>query len=158
MIRQEQLDRLDEIIRRARAAGYTEVAAKAVDLLARALRQIALDTYEADPMSRARARVTRAREADEPADGLHKLRKGRDRCTATRRDGEPCQAPAVEGGLVCRRHGGAAPQVQIAVKHQQLRMALYSANRDFEEVREHPASSTPSAAGPGPSASSTPTR
>jgi hypothetical protein len=26
-----------------------------------------------------------------------KLRKGRDRCTATRRDGRPCQASAVAG-------------------------------------------------------------
>jgi hypothetical protein len=35
----------------------------------------------------------------------------RERCNATRRDGEPCQAPAVKGATVCRRHGGAAPQV-----------------------------------------------
>lgn len=36
----------------------------------------------------------------------------REQCNATRRDGERCQAPAVKGATVCRRHGGAAPQVQ----------------------------------------------
>lgn len=41
-----------------------------------------------------------------------KRRKGRDRCTAHRADGQPCQAPAIPGGLVCRVHGGSAPQVR----------------------------------------------
>lgn len=36
----------------------------------------------------------------------------RERCNATRRDGQRCQAPAVKGAAVCRRHGGAAPQVK----------------------------------------------
>ncbi len=80
---------------------------------------------EADPITRARARE---------ADGLHKLREGRDECGATRRDGQPCQAPAVEGALVCRRHGGAAPQVLIAAKHRVLQMAFYTATREFEEA------------------------
>jgi hypothetical protein len=62
------------------------------------------------------------------------LRKGRDRCTATRRDGRPCRAPAIAGGLVCRRHGGQAPQVQIAAKHHRLQLALWVANREFEEA------------------------
>ena len=84
-------------------------------------------------MSRARAREDGA-----PADGLRKLRKGRERCTATRRDGQPCQAPAIEDGLVCRRHGGASPQVLIKVRHQQLQMALYSARRAWEDARGTP--------------------
>ena len=80
----------------------------------------------------------RAREDGAPADGLRKLRKGRERCTATRRDGQPCQAPAIEDGLVCRRHGGASPQVLIKVRHQQLQMALYSARRAWEDARGTP--------------------
>lgn len=35
----------------------------------------------------------------------------RERCIATRRDGERCEAKAVRGATVCRVHGGAAPQV-----------------------------------------------
>jgi hypothetical protein len=35
-------------------------------------------------------------------------------CGARRRDHKPCQAPTIPGGFVCRHHGGAAPQVQIA--------------------------------------------
>lgn len=33
------------------------------------------------------------------------------RCTARRSNGEPCRAYALRGSLVCRTHGGAAPQV-----------------------------------------------
>lgn len=78
--------------------------------------------------SRARAR------AWDPDHMARKLRKGRDRCTATRRDGQPCQAPAIAEGLVCRRHGGAAPQVRIAARHRQLQLALYVATREFDEA------------------------
>ncbi|MGH3407860.1 MAG: hypothetical protein ACRDRJ_35965 [Streptosporangiaceae bacterium] len=59
MISQDQLNRLDEVIRRAQAAGNADVLAKAVDLLGRALRQNAAETAkadEADPMTRARTR------------------------------------------------------------------------------------------------------
>lgn len=35
-------------------------------------------------------------------------------CTARRQDGEPCRAPAIKGGSVCRVHGGRAPQVRAA--------------------------------------------
>lgn len=35
-------------------------------------------------------------------------------CCARRRDGQPCGAPAIPGGFVCRRHGGSAPNVKIA--------------------------------------------
>jgi hypothetical protein len=34
------------------------------------------------------------------------------RCTATRRNGEPCRSWAIRGGNVCRKHGGGAPQVR----------------------------------------------
>ncbi len=67
-----------------------------------------------------------------------KLRKGRDRCSATRRDGGPCQAPAIPGHVVCRHHGGGSPQVRIAATHLQLQLAAYSANRDFGEERGTP--------------------
>jgi hypothetical protein len=67
---------------------------------------------------------------DREADGLHPLRKGRDQCTAHRRDGEECQAPAVPGTVVCRRHGGAAPQVLINGRHFELQLALNNAARE----------------------------
>ncbi len=50
------------------------------------------------------------------------------------RDGWPCQAPAIPGGLVCRRHGGKAPQVAIKAKHFQLQSARFIAAREFEAV------------------------
>lgn len=34
------------------------------------------------------------------------------RCTARRRNGEPCRNWAMLGTNVCRMHGGAAPQVR----------------------------------------------
>jgi hypothetical protein len=67
---------------------------------------------------------------------LHKLRKGRERCAATRRDGWPCQAPAIPEGFVCRRHGGSAPQVRIAARHRQLQLALFVASSEFKEAAE----------------------
>ena len=70
--------------------------------------------------------------------GGAKLRKGRDQCTAHRRDGEQCLAPAVEGALVCRRHGGSAPQVQIAARHFVLMEAHYIAVIEWEEARGTP--------------------
>jgi hypothetical protein len=47
------------------------------------------------------------------AEGLRRLRKGRHQCEATTRAGARCKAPAVPGGSVCTRHGGAAPQVRL---------------------------------------------
>lgn len=41
-------------------------------------------------------------------------------CHATNKKGEPCGAPAILGGKVCRTHGGSAPQVKRAA---QLRLA-----------------------------------
>jgi hypothetical protein len=45
----------------------------------------------------------------------------RERCTARRRDGERCGAPAVRGALVCRCHGGACPN---AMRSAQARSAI----------------------------------
>lgn len=33
-------------------------------------------------------------------------------CTAKRSNGEPCKGQAIQGGAVCRVHGGSAPQVR----------------------------------------------
>lgn len=35
-------------------------------------------------------------------------------CSAKRRDGQRCKTPAIQGGNVCRMHGGGAPQVKQA--------------------------------------------
>lgn len=40
------------------------------------------------------------------------------RCTATRRDGTSCGNRPVKGALVCRMHGGMAPQVQAAARRR----------------------------------------
>ena len=135
MIRRDQIDRLAEIIKQAAAAGNTEALHKATHLLGEIAREIAsvqatvVNPYRPDPMTRAHARED---------DGLHQLRKGRDRCTATRRDGQPCRAPAVAGHIVCRRHGGGAPQVKIAARHMRLLVARYTAHCEWEEARGTP--------------------
>jgi hypothetical protein len=90
-------------------------------------------------MSRAHAREDpAATTAERQAAGLRKLRKGRDQCTARRRNGQQCRAPAVRGSLVCRRHGGGAPQVQIAARHMQLLEARYGAYKAWEAARGTP--------------------
>ena len=66
---------------------------------------------------------------------MPRLRKGRDRCSATRRDGQPCQAPAIAEGLVCRRHGGAAPQVAIKARYVQLQLRYLAAQQEWLEAR-----------------------
>jgi hypothetical protein len=87
----------------------------------------------------ARAHAHKAHgDEDREADGLHPLRKGRDQCTAHRRDGEECQAPAVPGTLVCRRHGGAAPQVLIKARHVELQMALHNAAQEHQAAKGTP--------------------
>src|ERR1700744_1118683 len=44
------------------------------------------------------------------------IREGRQQCEAHRRDGARCSAPAIQGGTVCRVHGGSAPQVKRAAR------------------------------------------
>lgn len=103
------------------------------------------DPETAHPMSRAHARespllilaVDDGNDARREA-GLNGLRQGRDQCTAHRRDGEPCQAPAIPGGLVCRRHGGAAPQVAIKARHLELQAAAAAASEAFKAARGTP--------------------
>ena len=48
------------------------------------------------------------------------------RCTARKRNGEPCRAMAARGANVCRVHGGSAPQVKAAAKRR-LEQALDAA-------------------------------
>jgi hypothetical protein len=62
----------------------------------------------------------------------------RDRCGAKRRDGQPCGLPAIPDGWVCRRHGGAAPQVAIAAEYQEKQLQLYAAEVEFKEARGTP--------------------
>jgi len=132
----EQIERIGQMITRARATGNAAALADATGLLDRVLQHNAAEAAApagADPMTRAHARAY-AREgfpSERETAGLHKLRKGRDTCTAARRDGAPCQAPAIPGGLVCRRHGGAAPRVVIAAGHQQRQLAAWAASRDL---------------------------
>jgi hypothetical protein len=91
-----------------------------------------------EPLTRAPAREAANDDEARKADGLHPLREGRDRCSAHRRDGEECQAPAVPFTLVCRRHGGSSPQVKIAARHLELRAALYDAAMSHEEAKGGP--------------------
>lgn len=70
-----------------------------------------------DPVTRAGAG---AREDDEPALAATVARGRREGCSATRRDGQPCKAPAIAGGFVCRRHGGSAAHVRLAAQRRIL--------------------------------------
>lgn len=137
----ERLARLDDLERGVRAIldGDAEPAVKLqatrhLDEIKELRRQAALlatRTATADPITRAHAR-----EAEERAEnGLHPLRKGRDQCSARRRDGSQCQAPAVPWTLVCRRHGGSAPQVLIKARHIELQAALHNAVADYQAAK-----------------------
>jgi hypothetical protein len=65
-----------------------------------------------------------------------KRRKGRDRCTGHRSDGQPCQATAIEGGLVCLTHGGSAPQVRMAARRLVLMERVHDACLSWEAVHD----------------------
>jgi len=45
---------------------------------------------------------------------------GRRRCSARRTDGEPCKNSPLKGQMVCRYHGGAAPQAKAAAVRRQV--------------------------------------
>ena len=64
-----------------------------------------------------------------------KPRKGRARCWARRKDGQPCGAPAIPGGTVCRRHGGSAPQVRLAAERVRLTGEMFRAYEAWREIR-----------------------
>ncbi len=136
----ERLHRLERIVTAARAGGHTDLLAKALHLLC----QIIPDPPEGDVRpdrtgphdARARARARDEIPPEErQLDGLHKLRRGRDQCSATRRDGCQCQAPAVKYHYVCRRHGGAAPQVRIKAEYTENLMRRHIAYTEWQAAR-----------------------
>ena len=47
-------------------------------------------------------------------------KQGRHLCTAHRRDGKLCRAPAIRGHWVCNKHGGQLPSVKEAAKRRLL--------------------------------------
>lgn len=71
---------------------------------------------------------------------MARVRQAR-RCKARRTDGRPCGAYAIVGGVVCRAHGGAAPQVKRAARRRAdedmvIRAALVGVARWQAEVAE----------------------
>ena len=57
------------------------------------------------------------------------------RCTAHNRTGSRCYVHAIEGGTVCRYHGGAAPQVQ-AKAEDRMRALVHPAITALEDLIE----------------------
>ncbi len=57
------------------------------------------------------------------------------RCAARRKRGGPCGAWAIHGGVVCRMHGGAAPQVRSAarVRHSWVKAGALLAAMDVDD-------------------------
>ncbi len=58
----------------------------------------------------------------DPIQGIHPMRGGKPAgargCTAHTRSGALCAGIAISGGVVCRMHGGAAPQVKLAAQER----------------------------------------
>lgn len=82
----------------------------------------------------------------------------RRRCRATTRQGPQCTNPPVNGAVVCRMHGGSAPQVQNAARRRLLAAADPAAaklvelvNSDDEAVALRAATALLDRAGNGPS-------
>ena len=48
----------------------------------------------------------------------------RQRCTAHRTNGQPCNNWAIKGGNVCRIHGGGAPQVKARAQERLQEMVV----------------------------------
>jgi hypothetical protein len=70
---------------------------------------------------------------------MARIRQAR-RCSARRKDGQPCGNYAIIGGRVCRIHGGAAPQVRRKAKERLLMAACYRALvrlSNSRSAREH---------------------
>jgi hypothetical protein len=70
------------------------------------------------------------------------------RCHAKTHKGEPCGFYAMEGQLVCRKHGGMAPQARVAAKVRQgeekarrqlARLDLPPVENALEALRQHAA-------------------
>jgi hypothetical protein len=75
---------------------------------------------------------------------LARVRQAR-KCHARRKDGEPCGNYAINGGRVCRKHGGAAPQVRAKADERLLMARAYRlmialsnspSEREHAEMRE----------------------
>jgi hypothetical protein len=60
----------------------------------------------------------------------------RERCHARTRTGRQCKAKAIEGGFVCRVHGGSAPQVQLAARRRVLAERVFMAHLDWQDVHD----------------------
>jgi hypothetical protein len=79
-------------------------------------------------------------------------------CVATTRRGTPCTNPPVKGAVVCRMHGGAAPQVRRAARQRLLEAADPAAARlvqlldsDDEAIAVRAATALLDRSGHGPS-------
>src|ERR1700691_4851910 len=60
----------------------------------------------------------------------------RERCHARTRTGRQCKAKAIEGGFVCRVHGGSAPQVRLAARRRVLAELVFTAYLDWQDVHD----------------------
>ena len=60
----------------------------------------------------------------------------RQQCSATARTGERCKNTAIEGGTVCRMHGGAAPQVEKVAARRVLDSYLGPALTIYRDMLE----------------------
>lgn len=64
------------------------------------------------------------------------LKQAQTRCTAKRKNGEPCRNRPILGGNVCRMHGGGAPQVRKRAQERILAAADMAASRLIEFARD----------------------
>jgi hypothetical protein len=66
--------------------------------------------------------------------------KPKQRCTATKRNGEPCSRYALAGATVCTSHGGNLPSVRASARDRLLELVL-PAIEELEAVLTSPTSS-----------------
>lgn len=61
------------------------------------------------------------------------------KCTATKRDGNPCGAWSLAGATVCLKHGGHLPNVKTAIEERKAaaRLLLIDASGDAAETIEY---------------------